>query len=140
MYGDETIKKHSKFYSKQVSQGQNVYIDGKFYRNDLEDESAFLQLGQHREITWHTFDLSEPQPTSWNKFPNDDEPGNKFKYASFNLELRQDLKEWNRRTYSALDFLADLGGLYDMLLLIMRTLVAPISGFTLTGLLKKSLF
>lgn len=46
---------------------------------------------------------------------------------------------WSRQTYSSLDFLGDLGGLYDALRLIAQTIVAPFSSFALKAFVTKSL-
>ena len=46
---------------------------------------------------------------------------------------------WSRQTYSSLDFLGDLGGLYDALRLIAQTIVAPFSTFALKAFVTKSL-
>ena len=51
-----------------------------------------------------------------------------------------DVMNWNRQTYSLLDWLGDLGGLLDILLHIGRILVFPISSFNLKQLLMSSFF
>ena len=38
---------------------------------------------------------------------------------------------WNRQTYSALDLVGDVGGLYDGLKLIGKAMIAPFSWFGL---------
>ena len=42
-----------------------------------------------------------------------------------------DVINWNRQTYSLLDWLGDLGGLLDILLHIGHVLVLPIASFNL---------
>ena len=51
-----------------------------------------------------------------------------------------DVQNWNRQTYSLLDWLGDLGGLLDVLLHMGRIMVFPISSFTLKKLLMSSFF
>ena len=48
-----------------------------------------------------------------------------MKYASFNIYLNKEKKTWSRKTYSVLELLGDLGGLYDALKLIFAAIVAP---------------
>ena len=81
------------FHTKQISKGENMWIKGTFKRNTLEDETGYLQLGQSQERTFHTFELETPQSTSWVKFPTRENPSNKFKYASFDLYLSQDVQK-----------------------------------------------
>ena len=42
-----------------------------------------------------------------------------------------DVMNWNRQTYSLLDWLGDLGGLLDILLHIGHVMMLPIASFTL---------
>ena len=42
-----------------------------------------------------------------------------------------DVTNWNRETYSLLDWLGDLGGLLDILLHIGNVIVAPLAAFNL---------
>ena len=51
-----------------------------------------------------------------------------------------DVMNWNRQTYSLLDWLGDLGGLLDILLHMGHIIVFPISSFTLKQLLMSSFF
>ena len=51
-----------------------------------------------------------------------------------------DVQNWNRQTYSLLDWLGDLGGLLDVLLHMGRIMVFPVSSFTLKKLLMSSFF
>ena len=62
----------------------------------LEDESAFLQLGQTTESTFYGLSFEEPQTSSWNKFPTLEHPNNKMKYGA--VEIRLDLNKtiWSR--------------------------------------------
>ena len=48
--------------------------------------------------------------------------------------------QWNRQTYSVLDFLGDLGGLLDALRLIGEAFIAPFSQFALKVTLMASVF
>lgn len=106
----------------------------------LEDESDYLQIGQSDESNFHTFETTAPQPTSWTDFPTKEEPDKYFKYASFDIVLNQDVVVWSRQTYSTLDFLGDLGGLFDALKLIGESTIAPFSEFALKVTMMISLF
>ena len=54
-----------------------------------------------------------------------------FKYASVEINMTLDLRRWQRQTYSILDWLGDLGGLYDSLFILCRFLISPIASYTL---------
>ena len=63
-----------------------------------------------------------------------------MQYASLNFHFDREMQVWNRQTYSVLDFLGDLGGLYDALRLICSILVVPISAISLKVSIMTSLF
>lgn len=51
-----------------------------------------------------------------------------------------DLMSWSRSTYSILDWLGDLGGLFDMLRYFGTMIAAPLSTFALQTTLLTSIF
>ena len=51
-----------------------------------------------------------------------------------------DLMHWNRSTYSLLDWLGDLGGLFEALMYICAVIVKPLTAYTLQTSLLTSLF
>ena len=106
----------------------------------VEDESDYFQYGQFDEMDFYTFVSSAPQPTSWTDFPTEDEPYNLFKYSSFEIELNQDAVIWQRQIYSTLDFLGDLGGLFDALRFIGEMIVSPFKDYAVKVILMVSLF
>ena len=71
--------------------------------------------------------MSETHPSSWINWPTTDKPLNKYKYAGIEFNMSLDQMNWNRATYSILDWLGDLGGLLDILLKIGELLVEPIA-------------
>ena len=105
--------------------GENVNMKAYARETLLEDESAFLQLGQTSESKFYDFTLSTSQLTSWNKFPS------KMKYADVEIFLDHNKTIWSRQTYSLLDFLGDLGGLFDALKFIIASILGPFSGLAL---------
>ena len=50
-----------------------------------------------------------------------------YKFASFWLELRQDVTFIERSTYSILEWLGDVGGLFDGLRVLSQLIVTPIA-------------
>ena len=108
--------------------------------NILEDESSYLQYGQETETEYFSFTKSSPMPSSWIYFPTAEEPSTRYKYISVEINMSIDLISWERQTYSLLDWLGDLGGLYDALYLIFAALISPITMFTLHSTLLTSFF
>ena len=54
--------------------------------------------------------------------------------------MSQDVVYWNRQTYSSLDWIGDVGGLYDGLRYLFGMIIAPYSSFALQSKLLVSFF
>ena len=118
-YGEKAIRDEAIFISEQMSKGSNHFMNLKVMKNLVEDESSYLQFGQYEEHTFYTVQVEKPQRSAWNTFPTAENPGSKFKYIGVDFWLSPNMKIWTRETYSILDFLGDMGGLYDALYLIL---------------------
>ena len=75
--------------------------------------------------------MSKADPSSWIYFPTEENPSTRFKYASIEIKMSLDLVTWMRQTYSLLDWLGDLGGLFDALWYVVSLVVKPASAFVL---------
>ena len=75
--------------------------------------------------------MGSAAPSSWTNFPTEKEPSSKFNYTSMEIKMSLDLLTWMRQTYSLLDWLGDLGGLFDALWYIVSLIVRPASAFAL---------
>ena len=67
-----------------------------------------------------------------NNYPTAENPDGRYKFSSFSMFVSPDLTVTERSTYSILEWLGDIGGLYDALFLICSALVKPFSSFWLT--------
>ena len=63
-----------------------------------------------------------------------------YKFNSFHLELHQEHMTLERSTYSGLEWLGDVGGLFDGLRLIAQLVIGPFSAFALKAELLKKFF
>ena len=108
--------------------------------NELEDESQVLQMGFSEDYTFHEYTHYLPQPSAWNKFPTKEDPFKKYKFTSLEVNLSLDKLVVNRETYSLLDWLGDLGGLFDAIRFMCRFIIYPVSSFNLSATLMSKLF
>ena len=67
-------------------------------------------------------------------------PDGKFKVTSLNINLSPDLVEYERTTYSLLEWLGDIGGLVDALRYLGGLTVAPIATFSMRASLTSQIF
>ena len=65
---------------------------------------------------------------------------NRYKFTSIEINASMDQNFITRETYSLLDYLGDLGGLFDALKIIGYILISPVSGFALNSRLLTTIF
>lgn len=109
-------------------------------RNILSDETSIIQLGYSSDKELYKHHIESPKISSWTAFPTVDEPGRRYKFTSVEVNFSPDLKTIYRQTYSALDWLGDIGGLNDALMLIIGALTLPVATFALKAKLLSSMF
>ena len=107
----------------------------------MEDESDYLQFGYTEDKIFYGVDYSNlPEPSAWNRFPTAQDPSQRYKFTSIELNFSQDLQTINRQTYSVLDWLGDMGGLIDAIYILGMSLLSPFSYFALKTKLLYTIF
>ena len=71
------------------------------------------------------------RPSSFNKWPTEEEPDNHYKISSVVVTLDQNISQIERSTYSSLEWLGDIGGLNDAMRIIGQFIVGPVAAFSL---------
>lgn len=104
-------------------------------KHTLVDETEFLQLGATDEVDYEKLSFIEAQPSALRVWPTEEDPTPFYKLSSFWVEFGRSLTETERQTYSFLEFLGDIGGLFDGFRYIGGPLIAPIATFTLQSTL-----
>ena len=95
-----------------------------------------MQYGQEDEYEFYNYELPPPKPSGWIDYPTPENPDGFYKFASIEINMSQDLISWHRQTYSSLDWIGDLGGLFDGLRYFFLLVITP---FTSYGLQSKVL-
>ena len=117
-----------------------TFLSGMLRKSVLEDEVSFLQYGQEEHYEFFNYELPIPKPSSWATYPTEENPLAFYKFGSVEINLSQDLIIWQRETYSILDLVGDVGGLFDGLRYCFAVIVAPVSSFALQSKLLSSFF
>ena len=74
------------------------------------------------------------------KWPTKEDPCKVYKFTSIWLELGLQEQIIERQVYSILEWLGDVGGLFDGLCLVGGSLIAPISSYALRSLLLSQVY
>lgn len=139
-YGDEIITKNSILYNQQVDFLNPNWFRNEININEVADESELLQLGIVSEQAFYELTHELPVASSWNTFPTRENPSTRYKYTSFEIQLGKNKTVVERQTYSLLDWLGDLGGLFDALKIICNWFVAPVATYALKATLMTKFF
>ena len=99
-----------------------------------------MQYGDYEEEDYYRLNFKTPLPSWMDFWPTDEHPDNMYKFASVWIELSQDEFMTERDTYSLLEWLGDVGGLFDMLRLMGSWLVVPFATFRLSSQLLSKIF
>ena len=100
----------------------------------LQDEVGFVKTGKESVENFYTIDFIKPQPSSWTNYPS------LYKFTGFELNLSFDENITQRETYDILEWMGDLGGLFEALQIIGYIIMAPITAFALSSHMANLLF
>ena len=89
---------------------------------------------------FNSLDFKNMMPSAWSSFPTESEPDNRYKFSSILLSFGPDLQVIERQTYSMLELLGDVGGLFDALRILGVAIVLPFSSFLMKQALLYNLF
>ena len=133
-YGDERIDRKSVMTKiRNIYQKEEMgasYTDFFVNKYELSDEVNFLQLGQTDEIEYETITHTPSDVSKSNTWPTKDNRVT-FKLNSVLLNLSQEQTNIERETYSLLEWIGDIGGLFDGLRLAASLFIAPVASYAL---------
>ena len=75
--------------------------------------------------------MKSAEPSLWTSFPTREDPTKRYKLSSVWLELGQSIFKVERNTYSLLEWLGDVGGLFDGLCIIFSSLFGSLATLSL---------
>ena len=139
-YQDEKIIEHKSMIDSVFSVSYNaVWTESWVEQNELIDEIDLFQIGQQTTFEFTSITTGVQRSTKFNVWPTKDDP-KVYKFNGFWIELRQYRTTIERQTYNVLEWVGDIGGLYDGLIIIARQLVSPFAAFALNSQLLSHVF
>ena len=109
------------------------YFVTKIRRDVLEDEVTFVKL--YQSVTdYLSFEVDRLSSSAWLDFPK------YYKYTGLELSLSFDQQVTQRETYDFLEYIGDLGGLFEGLTKIFTMILAPIVGYSLDSYIAQTIF
>ena len=90
-----------------------------------------MQYGTVSEAEFQTMSLGVSEPSVFNKWPTKNQTDRVYKLTSLWLEQGQKRRIIERSTYSVLELIGDVGGLFDGLKLIANALIGPLAAYAM---------
>ena len=113
-YGSESIKTETAYEGRQFYGYESKYVSkSRLLLNVLEDDTDFLQIGQTYERTHTSYFLGNVKDSYNNKYPG------KYDFIANYIILDNEASITHRSTAGLFDFIAEVGGLIDILFIIM---------------------
>ena len=116
------------------------WIQVNFNKHRLVDETEYVQLGAIDEVEYEKFSFADAQPSIYREWPTETNGNRIYKLASLWIEFGQSLTETERQTYSMLDLLGDIGGLFEALRYIGGMIMAPFTAFAMQSRILSTVF
>ena len=139
-YGDLRIGRQSVIRNIQVDEYRPNYVDLYIWKNQLQDEIEFIKYGEEEEFEYNTVEFASPIPSAWFDHPSSGNPDGRYKFTSIAFQMCLDSMVIERSTYSILEWLGDVGGLFDALLIIGALIASPMVSFTMRLNVMHSIF
>ena len=139
-FGDLRTEKSSTFANIQADETKPNWIQMLVKKSSLSDETTYVQWGQQDETEFFNLHFDPPRPSAWTKFPTAENPNTRYKFTSLVVFLDPDLTIIERQTYSVLEWLGDVGGLFDGLKIIGGVIIGPMAEFSLKATLLSQIF
>jgi len=90
-FGEESIERFSTFSNVQFDEKTPSWIPFSMQRNLLSDQTSYLNWGQgSEERPYNILSQGPILPSAWTKYPTEENPDTKFKFASIFLQMSLD--------------------------------------------------
>ena len=143
-FDDESIENKSVLtYIYTAAKSNAMYTDFFVNKNQLKDEVQLVQLGQSSKKKFIDISNSPIAISKWDEWPDKDSTYTSeklYKFNSVTLNLNLEINTFERQTYSLLELISDIGGLFDGLCLILAKIIAPIAALALQSELLTNIF
>ena len=133
-FNKDPIVRESIVRFKQFSPVDPNWIDYALEKHQVSDRIDWLQYGQETEYEYFGYALQDHHASSMRDYPDN------YKFTSVEISINPDLRVIERQTYSVLEFMGDMGGLFDALYAIGSWIIFPIVTFRMKENVRSQLY
>ena len=134
LFKDDRVQRKSTLSRIRSHVSTSYWTEGYVNKNLVSDSTSLLQLGYNDDTEFESISIGAKHANSFNVWPTKENRAN-YRFNTIWLELSQDLTTIERQTYSLLEWLGDVGGLFDGLVLFANYLIAPFVSFYMQSVL-----
>jgi hypothetical protein len=120
--------------NRQFEGDRPTWFESKVFVDTVEDETGYIQDGTEVEHEFFHAEFGVNQPSSWRSYPNH------YKLIGVEFMISSDINGIARGTLDIFTFLGDIGGLLDLLILLMGFILTPFAEKRMEALLTNRLF
>ena len=139
-FRDEKFLKKSRMAALYLDSSKPTWTHMTIEQSQLFDETDWLQFGQMNIENYYDYSFGLPEVSDMKDWPTKENPYKQYKFGAAWVELSTKLNVVARSTYSLLDWLGDIGGLFGMLQLLGGALLGPFTLFNMKVHLLQQLY
>ena len=129
-YGAARISRTSTLQKQYSGTDTPSWTDTLIKMHELIDEVDIVQVGQVSDETFERIEYYQPEASRLSKWPTRENP-KIYKFSTFWVSHHPSMTSIERKTYSGLDWLGDVGGLFEGLFVIGSFFISPIAYFAM---------
>ena len=129
-FGLERVDNKADFKKIWTAAETAKWNDAQIMPHELMDEVDIVQLGQQRIVEFESTYWGDSGTSDYSEWPTKEDPS-LYKFNGVWLELSKEKVIIERQTYSLLEWLGDVGGLFDGLHIIFGQLLKPFALFSM---------
>ena len=133
-YGRGLIQKVSKIKKRQFNSVNPTFAMGKISIDLIEDETSIINAGQYLERKYMHYQIQENSLSSWTHYPF------QYKFMSIEFDLNMDIEYTDRTSYDLLNWMGDVGGVFETLFVACNVLAYFFSIFKIKAIVTNRLY
>ena len=134
-FGEKTIVQESAIINRQFDPDKNSWVQTWLREDTVEDETSFLNIGLDPvSRTARSLKMGSTYPSAYANYPEE------YKFIGLTISVDEKRSLISRTTYSLLEFLGDIGGLFEFLNHFMTAVVKLLTSMKFISMFANKMF
>lgn len=133
-FGADAFVRQSESIKQQFNQKEPSWLDFQIKSTSVQDNTALIDFGVTDDELLSSYQLTGPYSSKWQQYPHH------YKFVGVDVNFTTTLHVIERSTYGLLEFVGDMGGLLDALMIMGALLVYPMAEWHIKNTILHALF